>query len=109
MRYNARFEITRSPRTAGGCIQHSSPRRREADHRIGKVANPNWPRPWELKDADSKAAELSVNSLFLAAKHPWLQHQFCSPLGLDDLPFIVGRRPAAGEELPPWQPDLEVR
>jgi hypothetical protein len=37
-----------------------------------------------------------------------LQHQFSSPLGLGDLPFIVGRRPAAGEGLPPWQPDLEL-
>jgi pSer/pThr/pTyr-binding forkhead associated (FHA) protein len=37
-----------------------------------------------------------------------LQHQFCSPLGLGDLPFIVGRRPTAGEGLPPRQPDLEL-
>jgi len=29
-----------------------------------------------------------------------------TPLGLDDRPFVVGRRPIAGEELPPWQPDL---
>jgi hypothetical protein len=37
-----------------------------------------------------------------------LQHQFCTPLGLGDRPFIVGRRPIAGEGLPPWQPDLEL-
>jgi hypothetical protein len=37
-----------------------------------------------------------------------LQHQFFSPLGLGDLPFIVGRRRIAGEGLPPWQPDLEL-
>lgn len=108
MRYNARFEVTRSPRTAGGFVQCSSQRLHEADHRIVKVANPNWSRPWELRDLDNQTAELSVNILYLAAKHPSLQHQFRSPLALGDLPFIVGRRPAAAEELPPWQPDLEL-
>ncbi len=60
------------------------------------------------RNADNQATKSSVDGPYLVAKNPWLQHQFCSPLGLGDLPFIVGRRPAAGEGLPPWQPDLEL-
>jgi hypothetical protein len=49
----------------------------------------------------------SINA-YLAAKNPWLQRQFHTPLGLGDLPFVVGRRPVAGEGLTPWQPDLKL-
>jgi len=35
-----------------------------------------------------------------------LQRQFRTPLGLGDLPVVVGRRPIAGEGPPLWQPDL---
>jgi hypothetical protein len=34
---------------------------------------------------------------YLAAKNPWLQCQLHAPLELGDRPFIVGRRPIAGE------------
>jgi hypothetical protein len=44
----------------------------------------------------------------LAAKNPWLQQQFSTPVELGDRPSLVGRRPAPGEGLPPWQPDLEL-
>jgi hypothetical protein len=108
MSYNARFQIASSPRTAGGLVQLLSPRLREADARVDKVENRSGRAPGSWRDVDNQAAESSVNSAYLAAKSPWLQHQFCSPLGLGDLPFIVGRRPAAGEWLPPWQPDLEL-
>jgi CRP/FNR family transcriptional regulator, cyclic AMP receptor protein len=37
-----------------------------------------------------------------------LQRQFHTPLGLGDLPFVVGRRPVVGEGLPPCQPDLKL-
>ena len=47
-----------------------------------------------------------INDAYLAAKTPWLQRQLHNPLGLGDRPFVVGRRPVAGEELPPRQPDL---
>jgi pSer/pThr/pTyr-binding forkhead associated (FHA) protein len=30
------------------------------------------------------------------------------PLELDDRPFVVGRRPIPGEELPQWHPDLSL-
>src|SRR5262245_1891834 len=49
-----------------------------------------------------------VNNAYLAAKSPWLQRQFRTPLGLGDLPFIVGRGHVAGEGLPPLQPDLKL-
>ena len=47
-----------------------------------------------------------IDDAYLAAKTPWLQRQLHNPLGLGDRPFVVGRRPVAGEELPPRQPDL---
>jgi hypothetical protein len=47
-----------------------------------------------------------IDNVYLAAKNPWLQRQLHTPLGLGDGPFVVGRRPVAGEGLPPWQPDL---
>ena len=47
-----------------------------------------------------------VDNAYLAAGHPWLQRQLHDPVGLGDRPFVVGRRPVAGEGLPPRQPDL---
>ena len=47
-----------------------------------------------------------VNNAYLAAGNPWLQRQLHTPVGLGDRPFVVGRRPVAGEGLPPRQPDL---
>jgi predicted component of type VI protein secretion system len=37
-----------------------------------------------------------------------LLRQLHTPLELGDLPFVVGREPNAGEELPPLQPDLKL-
>ena len=37
-----------------------------------------------------------------------LERQFDTPLGLGDLPFVVGRVPVAGEGPPPLQPDLKL-
>ena len=47
-----------------------------------------------------------VDNAYLAAGNPWLQRQLHTPVGLGDRPFVVGRRPVAGEGLPPRQPDL---
>jgi pSer/pThr/pTyr-binding forkhead associated (FHA) protein len=49
-----------------------------------------------------------VNNAYLAAKNPWLQRQFDTPLGLGDFPFVVGRRLVAGEGLPALEPDLKL-
>jgi hypothetical protein len=121
MSYNARLSERPSRQRAGGgsftlaeCLDHiaGSPRTArgsKADDRIVKVENRGGRAHGSWSDADDQTAE-SVKGPFIAAKNPWLQHQFSSPLGLGlgDLPFIVGRRPAAWEGLPPWQPDLEL-
>src|SRR5262245_64987854 len=56
---------------------------------------------------DSKKGR-SLCLVGLAAKSPWLQRQFRTPLGLGDRPFVVGRGPVAREGLPPLQPDLKL-
>jgi hypothetical protein len=62
----------------------------------------NW------QDADSQTVGSAVNNAYLAAKDPWFQPQFHTPFGLGDLPFVVGRRPGAREEQPPYEPDLKL-
>jgi hypothetical protein len=47
-----------------------------------------------------------IDNAYLGAGNPWLQRQLHTPVGLGDRPFVVGRRPVAGEGLPPRQPDL---
>jgi hypothetical protein len=47
-----------------------------------------------------------ADNAYLAAGNPWLQRQLHTPVGLGDRPFVVGRRPVAGEGLPPREPDL---
>ena len=50
----------------------------------------------------------SIGVLLNPAKSPWLQRQLHTPLGLGDLPFVVGRGPVAREGLPSLQPDLKL-
>jgi hypothetical protein len=47
-----------------------------------------------------------IDTAYLAANNPWLQRQLHTPVGLGNRPFVVGRRPIAGEGPPPRQPDL---
>ena len=47
-----------------------------------------------------------IDTAYLAANNPWLQRQLHTPVGLGNRPFVVGRRPVAGEGPPPRQPDL---
>ena len=99
-------QIAHSPPAARELIRRLSQRLREADDRIvsdekrSGRAQENW------EDADRQLPAPLTYHAYLAAKAPWLQRQLHTPLGLDDRPFVVGRRPIAGEELPPWQPDL---
>lgn len=59
-----------------------------------------------IEDANHVRNGEIVNNAYLAANNPWLQSQLYTPLKLGNRPFVVGRRPVAGEVLPPWQPDL---
>src|SRR5262249_23941705 len=90
-----------------------SQRLREADDRIVNDERRSGRAHGTRKEAHSPTlVEIvnveSVNNAYLAAKNPWLRRQFRTPLGLGDLPFIVGRGPVAGEGLPPLQPDLKL-
>jgi len=100
--------IASSPRAARELIQRLSQRLREADDRIVNDERRSGRSHGIGKDADSHTAVASVNSAYLAAKSPRLQRQFRTPLGLSDLPLVVGRGPVAREGLPPLQPDLKL-
>jgi hypothetical protein len=99
-------EIAGSPRTARELIQRLSQRLREADDRIVNDERRSGRADGNWKTADDQTAVLSLNNAYLAAKSPWLQRRFHTSVELGDLPFVVGRRPGAGEGPPLWQPDL---
>ena len=101
-------QIAGSPQAARELIQRLSQRLREADDRIVNDERRSGRAHKSRKDADDQTAVQSVNSAYLAAKNPWLQRQFQTPLALGDLPFIVGRDSPAGEGLPRLQPDLKL-
>jgi hypothetical protein len=77
-------------------------------HRIVNDERGNGRALVSWNNADSQTGGVSVSNAYLAAKKPWLQRQLHSPLALGDLPFVVGRAPVAGEEMPPLQPDLKL-
>jgi hypothetical protein len=85
-----------------------SQRLHQADDRIVNDERRSGRAHGARKEARSPTAVESVNNAYLAAKNPWLRRQFATPLGLGDLPFIIGRGPVAGEGLPPLRPDLKL-
>ena len=98
-------EIANSPQAAREFIGRLCQRLREADDRIvngEKIIG----RADGQSDADA-AAPLR-NSAYLAAKTAWLQRQLRTRCALGERSFLVGRRPAAGEGLARWQPDLQL-
>jgi hypothetical protein len=101
-------QIANSPPAARELIQRLSQRLREADDRIVNDERRSGRALGNWKNTDSQTVGASVGNAYLAAKHPWLQRQLHTPLRIGDLPFIVGRGPHAGEELPPLQPDLKL-
>src|ERR1700751_2761767 len=101
-------QSARSPQAARELIRRLSQRLREADDRIVNDERRSGQAHKTHKDADSHTAVASVNNAYLSAKGPWLRRQLHTPLGLGDLPFIVGRGPVAREGLPPLQPDLKL-
>jgi CRP/FNR family cyclic AMP-dependent transcriptional regulator len=97
-------QIAGSPQAVRELIQRLSRRLREADDRIvNDERRSNQPHGIRKADDRQRAADS-----YLAAKNPWLQRQLSAPLGLSDLPFVVGRGPVAREGLPPLQPDLKL-
>jgi FHA domain len=105
-RPSSSIRLLATPGTARELIQRLSQRLREADDRIVSDEKRSSRANRNCKDADNETLGESVNNAYLAAKNPWLQRQFRTPLGLGDRPFIVGRRPIAGEALPQWPTDL---
>ena len=101
-------QITGSPRAARELIQRLSRRLREADDRIVNDERRSGRAQAGHKDADSQMAVESVKYAYLAAKNPWLRTRFHDPLGLSDLPFVVGRVPNSREGRPPLQPNLKI-
>jgi CRP/FNR family transcriptional regulator, cyclic AMP receptor protein len=97
-------QIAGSPQAVRELIQRLSRRLREADDRIVNDERRSG-RTHGIRKADDRQA--AVES-YLAAKNPWLQRQLSAPLGLSDLPFVVGRGPVAREGLPLLQPDLKL-
>src|SRR5262249_53514779 len=88
-------QIARSPRAARELIQRLSQRLDRIVHDERRSGSGR--AHGTCKDADSQTAVESGNNAYLAAKSPWLQRQFRTPLGLGGLPFIVGRGHVAGE------------
>ena len=101
-------EIARSPSAARELIQRLSQRLREADDRIVNDERRSSRGYGGQTDAGRQIVQVSDTNAYLAAKNPWLQHQLHTPIGLGDLPFVVGRRPDDGEEPPPLEPNLKL-
>src|SRR5262249_35924703 len=97
-------QIAGLPQAARELIQRLSHRLREADDRIVNDERRSGRTHGIRNDADRQTAVES----YLAAKNPWLRRQLPTPLGLGDLPLVVGRGPIAREGLPPLQPDLKL-
>jgi CRP/FNR family transcriptional regulator, cyclic AMP receptor protein len=101
-------QIAGSPQAARELILRLSQRLREADERIVNDEGASGRAGKGLMVANGEAAILSANNAYFAAKSAWLQGQIPSSLRLNDLPFVVGRRPVAGEGAPLWEPDLTL-
>ena len=80
-------QITDSPQAVRELIQRLSRRLREADECNVNDERQSGRTAGIREAADRQAAVES----YLAAKNPWLQRQLYAPLGLSDLPFVVGR------------------
>jgi CRP/FNR family cyclic AMP-dependent transcriptional regulator len=100
--------IAGSPRAARELIQRLSQRLREADDRIVDDERRNGRAYVNRYEPGEEAAGASIDKAYLAAKDPWLKRQLEIPIGLGELPFVVGRGPRAGEGLPPLQPSLTL-
>jgi hypothetical protein len=101
-------QIASTPRTAREVIRRLSQRLREADDRIVDDERRTGRDQGVWGRFDDQPAVPLFNRAYLAAKNPSLQAQLHTPIGLGDLPFVVGRTPVAGENPAPLQPDLKL-
>jgi CRP/FNR family cyclic AMP-dependent transcriptional regulator len=99
-------QIAHSPSAARELIRRLSQRLREADNRIVSDEKRSGSAHGNREQAHRQTPAPLAYHVYLAAKHPWLQRQFHTPLEVGDRPFVVGRRPIAEEAAPPRQPDL---
>jgi len=99
-------EIVSSPQTARELIRRLSQRLRQADDRIVNDERRRGPLHANWLQYEEPTAVPSINNAYLVAKNPWLQRQLQTPVGLGELPLVIGRRPIAGEGQPSLQPDL---
>jgi CRP/FNR family transcriptional regulator, cyclic AMP receptor protein len=99
-------QIAGSLQAARELSQRLGQRMREADDRVVNDETRSGGHHGNWEDADGQT--LGSANAYLTAKSPWLERQFHTLLGLGDLPFVVGRRPVAGESLPLCPPDLKL-
>src|SRR5215813_2576405 len=99
-------EIVSSPQPARELIRRLSPRLRQADDRIVNDERRSGQTAGNRQQHRELTAVPSIKNAYLAAKNPWLQQELHTPVGLGGLPFVMGRRPITGEDVPSLQPDL---
>jgi CRP/FNR family transcriptional regulator, cyclic AMP receptor protein len=101
-------QITSTPRASRELIQRLSQRLREADDRIVEDERRSGGAQRNREETETQTAVALTDNVYLAAKNGWLQSQFHTPVGLRELPFVVGREPVAGEGLPRLPADLRL-
>ena len=82
-------QIARSPRAARVLIRLLSLRLRETDDRVVNEEVQNSRVHENRANAGRRKIRLSFGNAYLAAKSPWLERQFHTPLCLGDLPFVI--------------------
>lgn len=101
-------EIANSPQAARELIRRLCQRLREADDRIVVDERTLGPADGNREQSEDDAAAASRDGAYLGAKTAWLQSQLPTRRALGERPFLVGRRPVAGESPPRLQPDLQL-
>jgi CRP-like cAMP-binding protein len=101
-------QVVSSPVAARELILRLSQRLRKADDRIVDDERRSGNASENRADTVGGLPALRANNAYLAAEGRWLERQLQTPLRLDELPFVVGRRPVGREAPAPRQPDLTL-
>ena len=91
-------QIDRSPGVGRTLIERLSQRLHAANERII--------RDEAHGEVPARAAETPARSIRIAARGSWLLRQMPEPIAVGHLPFVVGRRPVAGEHAARRRQDL---